>query len=234
LTKYSVLHLNILRKYYLLYSLNQFKFNKLILLPKLSNLLTKVLGKKIEYNIINVKSIAYHTDLFTNAIALKLKSMKTARYFDSVLSVLNRAYLPKVNTIKERGYISNQDKNLISGFDCFSEVTNSGSSVGCSDLKFIGGASNLDNSNSTIHKTIYDSILYKNLGGIRIELSGRLTKRYRADRSINHVNLKGGLKNIDSSFRGLSAVLFRGNTNANTSYSLSTNKRRIGAFAVKG
>jgi hypothetical protein len=45
---------------------------------------------------------------------------------------------------------------------------------------------------------------------------------------------KGGLKNIDSSYQGLSSVLFKGNTNSNVSYSLSTTKRRIGAFAVKG
>ena len=75
---------------------------------------------------------------------------------------------------------------------------------------------------------------YNSLRGIKIELNGRLSKRYRADRSVNFIKLKGGLKNIDSSFKGLSAVLFRGNTNANTSYSLSTGKRRIGAFAVKG
>ena len=55
-----------------MYSLNQYKFNKQILLPKLSNILSKIIGKKIEYNIINLKSIAYNTDLFTNALALKL------------------------------------------------------------------------------------------------------------------------------------------------------------------
>jgi hypothetical protein len=72
------------------------------------------------------------------------------------------------------------------------------------------------------------------MGGIRLEVKGRLTKRYRADRSKYFVKWKGGLKNINSSFQGLSSVLFRGNTKSNTSYSLSTGKRRIGAFAVKG
>jgi len=224
-----------------MYSLNQFKFNKLVLLPKLSNLLTKILGKKLEYNIINIKSIAYHTDLFTNAIALKLKSMK-AKYYDDVLSILNRAYLPKVNTIKERAYIRTQANNFIPGFDCFINKTGA---IGCSDLKMRSSRSDISGVNlgygldieqlhTNIHRTIFDSIQYKNLGGIKIELNGRLTKRYRADRSLNYINFKGGLKNIDSSFRGLSAVSLRGNTNANTSYSLATGKRRIGAFAVKG
>ena len=73
-----------------------------------------------------------------------------------------------------------------------------------------------------------------NLGGIRLEVKGRLTPRYRADRSLYFMKWKGGLKNIDSSYQRLSSVLFRGNTNSNVSYSLSTGKRRIGAFAVKG
>ena len=57
--------------------------------------------------------------------------------------------------------------------------------------------------------------------GIRLEVKGRLTKRYRADRSIFKVKWKGGLKNIDSSFKGLSSVIFRGNSKSNVYYSLS-------------
>ena len=45
------------------------------------------------------------------------------------------------------------------------------------------------------------------MGGIRLEVKGRLTKRYRADRSVFKVKWKGGLKNIDSSFKGLSSVI---------------------------
>ena len=35
-----------------------------------------------------------------------------------------------------------------------------------------------------IYKLIFNSINYKNMSGIRLEVKGRLTKRYRADRSI--------------------------------------------------
>jgi hypothetical protein len=88
--------------------------------------------------------------------------------------------------------------------------------------------------NENIYNIIYNSIKYKNMSGIQIEVKGRLTKRYRADRSVFTLKRKGGLKNIDSSFKGLSSVLFRGNTTSNTSYSFSKSKRRVGAFAVKG
>jgi hypothetical protein len=42
------------------------------------------------------------------------------------------------------------------------------------------------------------------------------------------------LKNIDSSFKGLSTVQYKGNRHSNLSYSWSKSKRRIGSFAVKG
>lgn len=68
--------MELLRKYDLMYSLNKYKFNKQIFLPILSSILNKILRKKIEYNIINLKSIVYNTDLFTNVLALKLKRKK--------------------------------------------------------------------------------------------------------------------------------------------------------------
>jgi hypothetical protein len=47
----------------------------------------------------------------------------------------------------------------------------------------------LKNTNITNKNKIFDflfnSINYKNLGGVRIKVSGRLTKRYRADRAIH-------------------------------------------------
>lgn len=46
--------------------------------------------------------------------------------------------------------------------------------------KLLGDCSNT----KQIHNTIYNSIGYKNMRGIRLEIKGRLTKRYRADRSI--------------------------------------------------
>jgi hypothetical protein len=81
---------------------------------------------------------------------------------------------------------------------------------------------------------IFNSINYKNMGGVRLEVSGRLTKRYRADRAIYKMLWKGGLNNIDSSFQGKSSVVFRGFRDSNVQYSWFKSKRRIGSFAVKG
>lgn len=72
------------------------------------------------------------------------------------------------------------------------------------------------------------------MGGIRMEVKGRLTPRYRADRSVFKLKWKGGLKNIDSSYKGLPVRKNRGHINPNVGYSIFTSKRRVGAFAVKG
>ena len=232
ITRYWKTYLRLARKYDLVYSLNQYKFNNQILLPKLSNILNKIIGKKIEYNIINLKSIAYNTDLFTQALALKLKKTRM-KHIKSMFSILNRAYLPKINTIKERTLVKGQN-NVDLILDKYKDLKI------ISNITSING--NLDGllndihktSNKGIHSTIYNSIGYKNMSGIRLEVKGRLTKRYRADKSIYSLKWKGGLKNVDSSFKRLSSVLFRGNSNSNVSYSLAKSKRRIGAFAVKG
>jgi hypothetical protein len=247
ISKYWRTHLKLLRKYDLMYSLNQYKFNKLTFLPKLSNILNKIIGKKIEYNIINLKSIAYNTDLFTNALALKLKKQRM-NYIKSMFSILNRAYLPKINTIKERTLVKGQknidlyldkykDLNIISNLNntnldkLLNEIHDT-TYVGESDKNIAVGLPTQHN--KKIHNLIYNSIGYKNMGGIRLEVKGRLTKRYRADRSIYSLKWKGGLKNVDSSFKRLSSVLFRGNSKSNMTYTLANSKRRIGAFAVKG
>nr|UNS15677.1 ribosomal protein S3 [Tolypocladium inflatum] len=228
ISKYWKTYLRLLRKYDLMYSLNQYKFNKQMLLPILSNILNKIIGKKVEYNIINLKSIAYNTDLFTNALSLKLKK-KRMNYIKSMFSILNRAYLPKINTIKERTLAKNVDL-FLDKYKDLKIISNLGASSNNNLDKLLGDSSNT----KEVHNTIYNSIGYKNMGGIRLEVKGRLTKRYRADRSIYSLKWKGGLKNLDSSFKRLSSVLFRGNSKSNVSYSLSNSKRRIGAFAVKG
>ena len=166
-------------------------------------------------------------------------------YIKSMFSILNRAYLPKINTIKERTLVKGQ-KNIDLYLDKYKDLniisnlnnTNLDKLLNeIHDTTYVGEniAVGLPTQhNKKIHNLIYNSIGYKNMGGIRLEVKGRLTKRYRADRSIYSLKWKGGLKNVDSSFKRLSSVLFRGNSKSNMTYTLTNSKRRIGAFAVKG
>ena len=87
---------------------------------------------------------------------------------------------------------------------------------------------------SKVKNIIFESIKYKHIAGIRLEVKGRLTKRYRADKSVFKVKQKGGIQNMYSSKEGIPSVVFRGHADANVDYSIQTSKVRIGSFAVKG
>jgi len=81
---------------------------------------------------------------------------------------------------------------------------------------------------------VLKTLKHLKLAGVRVEAKGRLTKRFTASRSVFKMRYKGGLKNVDSSFKGLSAVMLRGIVKSNVQYSLFNSKNRNGAYGVKG
>ncbi len=219
-----------IRRYKLKLNLNKLKFQDKFL-NKLAKLISKFYNKKVEFNIIKLKSIAYNTSIFTEIIRLKLRR-KRANIWRIINFVLAKGIILKENSIKERSrlvknvnfdLIENKYKNL-----------NVNSIVNNSDLDQVLTDLYDNEEESNVKDVIFNSIKHKIIGGMRLEIKGRLTKRYRADRSVYKVKWKGGLKNIDSSYKGLSAVNFRGNANSNVEYSIGVWKRRVGAFAVKG
>lgn len=90
------------------------------------------------------------------------------------------------------------------------------------------------NNEKLLEKTIFNKLKYKHITGFRLEARGRLTRRYTASRSVYKLKYKGNLLNIDSSFRGLSSVILRGNLNSNLQYTKLHSKTRIGSFGIKG
>jgi len=150
-----------------------------------------------------------------------------------------------VNTIKERtfavknkdlGVLENRYKNLninsIINLNKYNEDSlNKLLYEVCENIIF---NKNGDKNKTKIHNVIFNSIKYKNIGGVKFEVKGRLTRRYRADRSVFKKRLIGGLKNIESSFKRLPSMIMRGYEKSNVEYSILTSKRRIGSFAVKG
>ena len=85
-----------------------------------------------------------------------------------------------------------------------------------------------------LEEVILRDIKYKHVTGFRLETSGRLTRRYTASRSVSKLRYKGNLLNIDSSYRGLSSVLLKGNLKSNLQYTKLKSKTRIGSFGLKG
>ena len=256
--------INILRRHIYEYKINTFKFEEVYLLQKLNNLLVKILNKKIEYNIINLKSLVFNTDIFTKALALKLRKRKFF-VMRGINSIINRAKFPKVNTIKERASLIKykdldlvhnkyKDSHLLSNLNnnknffiflknmynidsnylrSYTLKLTSEKSIKPS-YTLIGISNNKMDNKKIVKRSVFNSIKHKNMGGIRLEIKGRLTRRNRADRAVYKLKWKGGLKNIESSFNRLSSVLYRGQFKPNVTHSIANSKRRIGAFAVKG
>nr|ACV41171.1 ribosomal protein 3/homing endonuclease-like fusion protein [Ophiostoma megalobrunneum] len=208
------------------FDLNNLKF-KDILLYKLSKLLSKFYKKKVEFNIINLRSFKYNSNIVTEILRKKLVH-RSANILKIMNFILKKSIKSKKNIIVNKrrlmkeinlNIIENKYKNL----NINTIVKNVNLNETIKDLYKI------ENQN-----IIFDSIKYKNIEGIKLEVKGRLTKRYRADRSIFKLRIKGTLRNTDSAYQGLSSVNYRGNTNSNLEYSMDVSKRRIGAFAVKG
>jgi len=199
------------------FDINNLKF-KDILLYKLSKLLSKFYKKKVEFNIINLKSFEYNPSIFTDVLRRKLS------YRNAHILKIMKFILKKIDKLERNKEITNVNSNIIEN-----RYKNININTIVKNVHLNETIKNLYNTENNNRKIIFNSIEFKNLGGIRLELKGRLTKRYRADRSLSKLKIKGTFKNINNS-----SVIYRGNINSNLEYSMDISKRRIGAFAVKG
>jgi len=228
--------------YKLLLDLNKSKFeNKL--LYKLKPLISKLFNKEVEFNIINLKTLYLNSDIFTEAISLKLKNRdnKLLRVLRYALSMVK---LPKVNRIKEQYNKINvkelwvnkvNNLNLIGNEYENKDILNKLLLDLFNNTSFIKEEKVIDfNKDKTLIYFILNSLKYKNMAGVRLEAKGRLTRRFTASRSVFKIKWKGSLKNIDSSYRGLSSIILRGHVKSNVEYSIVTSKTRNGAFGIKG
>jgi hypothetical protein len=181
-------NLKVLRKYKLRLSLNRYKFEEK-LLYKLKNFIIKYYNKKVEFNIVNIKSVVFHTDFFTKMLTSKLLNRK-GNILSKMDTILNKAVLPKVNTIVERSLekksfhsLENEYKYLNLSF-ILNNNNNLSELLNKLYYNIIVDYNNLNKDYFKIYEIIFNSINYKNMSGIRLEAKGRLTKRYRADRAV--------------------------------------------------
>jgi hypothetical protein len=231
--------LKLMRRYKLKFNLNNYKFRE-VFLNILGKLISKFYNKKVEFNIIKLKSLANHVDIFTEILKMKLRRKGNLRAEKSIGYIMGKARLSRRNIrIGENYLIKSVNFNLIENKYKNLSLNNILNEKNFHQLltnlynNFNLGLNIINENSSNIKDIIFNSIQYKNLRGIRVEIKGRLTKRYRADRAISKIKWKGGLRNIDS-YKGLSSVKFRGYRNSNVEHSLQASKRRIGSFAVKG
>lgn len=244
--------------YSLLLRLNKIKFNDTFL-SKLIYLVNKIYKKKIEFNIVNLKKMHLNSDIYTQAVSLKLRN-KDNRLYRILKASLRKVKLPTIRRVSEKQNKPNKNEFLVN------KIRNNIISFMFRDdnkdplnnllLYFYPSADNIKVKKSSAltrgtHKGkeneeikglrsislasyVRSWLKHMKLRGIRIEAKGRLTRRATASRSVFKMKLKGGLKNVDSSFRGLSTIMLRGHAKSNVQYSLLNSKNRNGAFGIKG
>ncbi|PQE31507.1 ribosomal S3 (mitochondrion) protein [Rutstroemia sp. NJR-2017a WRK4] len=109
--KVKLHYLNKLTLYLKLLILNQIKFKHAFLL-ELRYLVSEIYNKNVEFNLVNLKKMHLNSDIFTQAVSLKLKN-RNNRLYKVLISSLSKVKLPNVNRIKEKYNKSNKEQLLI-------------------------------------------------------------------------------------------------------------------------
>lgn len=201
---------------------SRYKFNVKNIL-NIKNILNKLYNNnRIEINIINLKYLHLDGNILALAVVKKLKS-RNRRVLKVIRMALRLSKKPYIN-----GFYSNWlgINNLNTAFI----KKNSNLSIN----------NNIPLNNDLISKPVsYKSrivfyyLKHKIVSGIKLQGTGRLTKRLTASRSISKYIGKGSLKNRTSSYNGLSAVVLRGYVKSNLQYVNINSYNRIGTYGIK-
>jgi hypothetical protein len=219
---------------------NRSKFENTSLL-KLKNLISQFYNKKVEFNIVNLEYLYLNSDILSESIALKLRkrSNKLLQVLKTYLNMVKLPFIDKLSVSDNLNKI-NYDKTL-----SLNNIQNLNTLLQIFFKKY----QNIDEFNTLlqeifpffsskkqedIQNSVLNCIKHKSISGIRLEVTGRLTRRLTAARSIFKLKYKGSLKNIDSSYKGLSSVVLRGHVKSNIQYANINSKTRNGSFGVKG
>jgi hypothetical protein len=87
--------------------------------------------------------------------------------------------------------------------------------------------------NKNKRKNAYLRLKYISLEGIRLEASGRLTKRLTASRALSIYKYKGSLRNVYSSFQTITSNMVKGYSKSNVDYLNLNSNNRIGSYGLK-
>jgi hypothetical protein len=180
---------------------NKVKYTK-IFISKLLSLVQKLYNKKVEFNIVNLKKMHLNSDIYTQAVSLKLRN-RDNKLYRVLKASLRKIKLPIISKIDEKQKKPNRDEFLVNKIrnNIISTMfINKKKNKNINDrlenllLKFFPSADDLEINiikRSSIRKRtislksyILRSIKHLKLRGIRIEAKGRLTRRFTASRSV--------------------------------------------------
>ena len=225
---------------------NKSKFEENYLLP-LTSLAKRIYNKEIVFNLVNLKYLYLNSYIFSETLVTKLRNRKN-RLLRVLKTSLLMFKLPAMDKIAVYNEIYNKERKLQNlGIDNiipdFLQI-NDKAQLESKDMlevlllkkdpsNFLMKLKDADYPIS-LSNTILKFIKHKHVSGIRIEVAGRLTRRNTADRSVFKLRYKGNIKNMDSSYKGLSSVILRGYAKSNLQYTNLKSKIRIGSFGLKG
>lgn len=167
--------------------------------------LEKIYNKNVEFNLINLKRFYLNSDILSESISTKLSRNR-------------RKMVKYMNNLKNKVKIKKKKDFIIYSPTSRPELEKD----------------NLASSNLLLQNHIISNLKYRHVTGFRLEAKGRLSKRFTASRSVSKTRYNGGISDFDSSYRGLSSVLLKGNLKSNTQYTKLSSKTRIGSFGIKG
>jgi Mitochondrial ribosomal protein (VAR1) len=203
-------------RYYMLYKqilyINKAKFENSYI-QGLIGLIKKIYNKNVEFNIINLKYFYFNSNIYSQPLELKIKKKrKVLRYLKVLIRKAKIKNIKLVEKSKKFFTVNNFDTNNL-----------------------INGLMQQNTTNTEyLKKIILNEIKYKRVSGVRLEASGRLTRRFSASRSQSRTKYKGNLENAYSSIKGYPTPVLRGNFKANLQRTVINSTSRVGAFGVKG
>ena len=206
-----------------------------IYLTHLKSLIEKIYLKKVEFNIVKLKYIHLDSSIFTNLISVKLRDRK-----NRIFKVLKRFFRKiRISYVDNLDILANIGNKKIHDFK-IKNVFNSNTENKAINKNTLESVANnilpttLQKKPLSVGRCVLDSVKHKLIDGIRVEGSGRLTKRLTAQKAIHKVRYKGNLRNKDSTYKKLSSTILIGHKKSNVQNTKLNSKGRLGSFGLKG
>jgi len=216
--------------------LNSFKFKSTLIIP-LIKLLEKIYNKKVILNIVSLNNYFLNSDIMNQVIAYKISKRKhRGKTIKFLRSAMRNIKTPKLshNIINESYPLGLGVQNILIKKNLTKSFNNDKLTNILKENYLINNENYSNTHFKIIQQDILNSIKNKSVSGIRLEVAGRTTRRITAQRAAYNYRYVGTLKNFDSSYKGLTSVILRGNLSSNVQHTNLKSKTIIGSFGLKG
>jgi ribosomal protein L28 len=180
---------------------------------KLKNILSKLLDRKILFNVTSHKYFHLNKDIMLDLLTEKINKNRKRSVLNIIRKSLMYAKIAKLHYLLKIKNLNNLIKNNVK--------------------IIISKKNNYLNDNVELIKEIFKKGVNLHTVGFRLESKGRLTKRLVAAKTIKKINNKGILNNIHSSVNRNSIFLFKGFERSNINFSNKNNDNLLGSYGIK-